>query len=468
MLAKFASLQWLTIQGLVVLSGLLIYFVNSRARRQRRHPQAAIAWVITLILMPYVALPLYLAFGNRKVGRFHATRPLLPRATTADETGPSEIQLLAQAMELPPAASYHGLNLHQDGAQALLALTSLIKEAQHSLDLCTFLIGRDALGAQVMELLAASAHRGVKVRLLVDGVGVWMGRHPGFGRLRAAGVTVQLFVSPLSSAEPGRTNLRNHRKMLIADQQRLWMGGRNLAAEYFVGDPRQRKKTHPWTDLTLDLHGELAAQAQARFNEDWAFAVNEKPPQARAARGNGRSDGAVGQLVASGPDQADDTVYTLLIAACFNAKRRILAVSPYFVPDATMLMALTLAARRGVEVLLVLPRKSNHPLADIARRSALRDMAAAGASIALLRGMVHAKAVVVDDGLALVGSANLDERSMFLNYELMLAFYQAEDIERFADWIKAQTAQASGYKPGSPGLLQDLLEGLVRGVAFQL
>jgi cardiolipin synthase len=174
------------------------------------------------------------------------------------------------------------------------------------------------------------------------------------------------------------------------------------------------------------------------------------------------------RLVASGPDQADDTVYTLLVSGCFTAHTRILLVTPYFVPDSTLLMALTLAARRGVAVDLLLPAQSNHHLADIARHAALRELAGAGGKVWLAPSMVHAKAMLVDDDLALIGSANLDERSLFLNYELMVAFYDPWVVQRFAKWIEGQQGGATRYLPHPPGLVRDLVEGMVRWVAFQL
>jgi cardiolipin synthase len=143
-------------------------------------------------------------------------------------------------------------------------------------------------------------------------------------------------------------------------------------------------------------------------------------------------------------------------------------VSPYFVPDATLLMALTLAARRGIAVDLVLPCRSNHRLADMARHAALRDMSAAGARVWLIPKMIHAKAVIIDDELALAGSANLDERSLFLNYELMIAFFEPADVQRFAQWIEGHRASAPLYRARPPGVMREFAEGLIRWVAFQL
>lgn len=170
----------------------------------------------------------------------------------------------------------------------------------------------------------------------------------------------------------------------------------------------------------------------------------------------------------SGPDYAEENYYALLLAASFQASTRILAVTPYFVPDDALLVAWRMACRRGVRVTLLVPAHSNHRLADWARGRALRDLAAAGAEIILFPRMIHAKAVLVDDSLALCGSANLDSRSLFLNFELMVAFYGAAEIAWLARWIDARAAEGSPFVAREPSLPVDLAEGLVRVLGFQL
>ena len=471
MLTDFLSRYGLTLHGLVTVAGLVIYVVASRARHQRRHPSAAIAWVVSLALMPYLALPLYLLFGSRKVSRDAAVRALpgLPLAARPAHASALRFRHLADAMGLPHAVAYQSLAIHQDGHEALAALRSVIAGAAATLDICAFLLARDALGSEVRELLAGQARKGVRVRLLIDGIGVYLGGRPDLKPLRAAGVQVALFVSPFRSALPGRTNLRNHRKMVIADGQRMWTGGRNLAAEYFVGDAASHPPKTPWIDLSFDLCGDLAGQALQRFEQDWIFATQAARPAALPpAFAEAVADASCAQLIASGPDQAEDTLYSLLIASCFTARTRILLVTPYFVPDSTLLMALTLAARRGVAVDLLLPRRSNHRLADMARPAALRELSAAGASVWLVDTMIHAKAVVIDNELALAGSANLDERSLFLNYELMVAFFSPSAVNRFAQWIAQQRAAATLYRAGPPGAVREISEGLIRWLAFQV
>ena len=471
MLNELFTRHWVTLHGLVVLLGLAIYATASHTRRQRRYPSAAIAWVVSLVLLPYLALPLYLIFGSRKVVAYgrNLKAPNLARTARSTDQSAAQCGQLAAAMGLPEIATYEQLAIHQDGGHALQSLRDVIGRATRTLDLCSFLLGRDVVGDEIALLLIRRAQAGVQIRLLLDGIGFYMGGHPNLKRLSAAGVQVALFVSPLRSGLRGRTNLRNHRKLVIADGQWMWCGGRNLAAEYFVGDPTSLRNKSAWIDLSFDLGGALAQQAQQRFEQDWIFAtkgVTARIPQPGVPASASATVGA--RLVASGPDQAEDTLYTLLVSGCFMARSRILAVTPYFVPDPTLLMALSLAARRGVAVELLLPRQSNHRLADIARHFALRELAAAGATIWLVPAMIHAKAVLIDNDLALVGSANLDERSLFLNYELMVAFYDPSVVQSFARWIEVQRSGATHYQPRRPGLARELLEGLVRWVAFQL
>jgi cardiolipin synthase len=472
----FFSRYLLTVHAIVVALGLIVYVGVARALPQRRDPPAAVAWVVALALLPYIAIPLYLMFGSRKLRMRDAPPPALPLVETAAaeaEAASLWARRLGRSMGLSPAASYEALQVHADGRQALDAVLEVIAGAVQTLDVCTFILARDGLGDEIAAALRARAEQGVKVRLLIDGIGAWLGGKIDLEALRRSGVQVVKFVPPFRSILRGRANLRNHRKMVVADARRLWCGGRNFAAEYFEGDPRlsggDSLRNHAWHDLSFDLRGDLVVHAREQFEKDWAYATRTPVvPQRPAAHAISASELPLAQLVPSGPEQVDDTVQSLLLSGCFMARRRILAITPYFIPDANLLMALTLAARRGVLVDIILPRRSNHRLADVARHRPLRGLAAAGARIWFEPWMQHAKAVVIDDQLALAGSANLDLRSLFLNYELMVAFYEPSDVRRFAAWIEGERAAAVRFEPREPGLLRDLSEGLLLWLAFQL
>jgi cardiolipin synthase len=497
----------LSLHGLVTVAALLTYVSLTRALHQRRYPSAAIGWVISLLLLPYVALPLFLLFGTRKLAQ--GSLPLSDADSRAAHDLPWP-QALAASMRLAPAAHYGGLSIHADGAASLVALRRVIDTASRTLDVCTFILRGDAVGREIGDALIGKARAGVRVRLLLDGIGRWLAPPPDLRRLRAAGVEVAIFVPVIHSPLRGRLNLRNHRKMVIADNEWLWSGGRNLAGEYFDDGGKG------WRDLTFDCAGPLVDSASALFARDWAFAngapragaastreerpnalrASDAAPDERRAKGHiAPGAGAVGsarhltteidppipavvsgsnhsqplaQLVPTGPDQGDDTLLSMIVTAAFRARRRIVAVTPYFVPDESLLGALTLAARRGVVVDLLIPARSNHRMADIARHRALRDLDRAGGHVHLLPRMIHAKCLVADDTIAFAGSANLDARSLYLNYEMMIAFYAAADVQRFSAWIDAQRHDAATYVAHPPGLVRDMAEGLVLTLAFQM
>ncbi len=464
MFAEFSLVHWLSLHVLVIMVALLIYVMTSHVMHQRRQPAAAIAWILFIILLPYVALPAFLVFGSRKLARRPAAA--WPAVRESGGAGSWANETLA-ALGQPAPAACDDLVVHRDGHDARRALFDTIDSARYSIALCTFLLGRDPLGDSVIDLLCDKAREGVRVRMLVDGLGNRMAGRPDITRLLAAGGEFALFVPPLHSPLKGRFNLRDHRKMLITDSAteaaRLWSGGRNLAAEYFEG----RDGEPPWRDLSFDLRGAVVVQAAAMFERDWAFAhrrvLKEHITTADAPHGN-----ATAQLIASGPDQADDTIHALLVTAAYRACGRIALVTPYFVPDSALLMALCLAARRGVDVDLLIPARSNHRLSDFARERALRSLTEAGARVWLAPGMLHGKLALIDDTLALAGSANLDSRSLFLNYELMMAFHHDVDVARFADWFEQERAPASPYVAHSPGLMRDIAEGMLLWLGFQI
>lgn len=440
---------------LVSAIALLVYILTSRALVQRRAPTSAIAWVLGLALVPYVMLPLYVLFGQRKL------KPVaLPYAGVVVE-GPHWAAELIESFGLAPPSACK-VHLHADGGQARDALFKLIDDARQTIDISTFIIGNDAFGRDVVAHLARRAREGVQVRLLLDGFFAILVPRRYKRELKAAGAKVAVFRPFFSLRRLGPRNLRNHRKLVVVDDRFLWCGGRNLAAEYFLGD----RQGTLWPDLSFDLEGPVAVAAGRQFDLDWNITHLRMPIRERtpvAVEG-----GELAQFLPSGPDQVEDTAQSLLIDGCYRARRRLLIVTPYFVPDDSLRAAMRLAARRGVKVTIAIPRRSNHLLADFVRSRPMRDLAAAGVEFRLLPRMVHAKAVVIDETLALCGSINLDLRSLLLNHEAAVVFYGRESIDWLADWISATAEQGELYRAQPPGLLRDIAEGVLLTVAFQL
>jgi cardiolipin synthase len=455
-------LPTISLHSLVIVVSILVYILTTRAQRARRPPSIAIAWVLGMIALPYLTLPMYLMFGQRK----------LPRKTSrlagARSTERHWAKDLIESFGLPDSSPAL-IAMHQNGEESAAALFATMSSAMSRLDICTFILGDDAFGRETMQRMMERARSGVEVRLLLDGFGALQLPDACLRALQLGGVETATFSPLFARKTQGPRNLRNHRKMVIADGMRLWAGGRNLAAEYFTG----LNGAPPWLDLTFDLQGPVASAAASQFEFDWV-AAGGKPAsagiEAAAAIAEATASRVVGeaQFVPSGPDQSEDTVHALLIDACFHARERLLAVTPYFVPDVSLETAMRLAARRGVQIDLCIPASSNHRLADFARNRALRSLSQAGVNVHLLPYMSHAKAVVFDHSLGLAGSVNLDSRSLLLNYECAVVFYDRREIHWLASWIEALIPNTAQFDYRRPSLLRDLCEGLLLTVAYQL
>jgi len=463
----------ITVHSLVVVISVLTYVLTTRVEHERRPPSIAIAWVLGMIAVPYLALPMYLMFGRRKLPR-KVLRWSGIRSHCAHWA-----EDLIESFGLAPAAP-SVVRLHHDGDESAAALFATMASATRRLDICTYILGNDAFGREAMQRMMERARSGVLVRLLIDGVGAIQLPRSCFNQMKVAGIETAIFSPLLARKTQGPRNLRDHRKLAVADGVQLWAGGRNIAAEYFIG----LKGAKPWRDLSFDIRGPVAAAAAAQFEADWVAAGGIPTP--RVATQTGATppvatpgvmlgvatlpESAAGraQFLPSGPDQAEDTVHALLIDACFHARERMLAVTPYFVPDAALETAIRLAARRGVKIDLCIPAVSNHRLADFARNRALRALSNAGVNIHLLPSMNHAKAVIFDDSLALSGSVNLDSRSLLLNYECAVVFYGAREIDWLANWVQALIPSGQAFDCRAPGLWRDIGEGLLLTVAYQL
>jgi cardiolipin synthase len=249
--------------------------------------------------------------------------------------------------------------------------------------------------------------------------------------------------------------LRLHRKIIVVDGAVAIVGGMNLAREYMGPTPDAAR----WRDLSARVRGPIVADIAAVFRADWAFAAREALATPADSKPSG-SD-AVIQVVGSGPDVAGDLLYDAFLSAVFSARRRLWIATPYFVPDEALTRALVLAIRRGVDVRMVVPARSNHRSADYAGATYLRAVADAGGRICCFGPtMMHAKAVLVDDALAVIGSANLDMRSLFFNYEIALFCSSPGEIARLAAWF--ETLWPSCGELARAGRARVLVESVAR------
>lgn len=443
-------------QHLATILGLVLgVIVVARVLGQREAPSVTIAWLVVILFVPYVGVPLYVLLGTRKLrGALRRKAPIYQPGVartdaTADRFG---VGALLAAGGQPPARGGHRVTLARDGEDAWRRLLAALHGAQTSIWICTFQLQRDAVGRALLEVLAERARAGVDVRLLLDGMGSWRTRGRFTKILRAAGGHVAIFHPVWILARPWSANLRNHRKSVLVDGQRTFLGGMNLGAHYLGPTPDPRR----WVDTLVEVVGPAAADVGEVFRRDWAFAAEEELPPVRPAPAAGA---APVRVVASGPDTPGDPLSDVLTLALVGARRRVWAVTPYLVPDETILHALALAARQGADVRIVLPRRSDHVLADLARGHALRSLVEAGARILLHpERMVHAKLFVFDDELGMVGSANLDRRSLYLNYEVTALFEGPAEVSALAAWTQRLMDQCEEWTPRPENAVRLLVE----------
>jgi cardiolipin synthase len=438
---------------------------------QRRAAGTTFAWLLAIVLIPYVGVPLYLVFGGRKLGqRRDAKGQLYPHPPGAAPRGTIAGMLCASGA--PPSRTGNALTLYPTGEQAFAEIIAALETATRAIRVSTLILAGDEVGEAVLDVLVRKAKAGVEVRVLLDALFKRRASHRRLAALAAAGGRFAWFmpVWHLPFRTRLRANLRLHRKIILVDGALAIVGGMNLASEYMGPSPKAER----WRDLSARIVGPAIADLDDVFRADWTFAAHEElaqlattaPVPSSSAPDPGATPTATGaiQVVGSGPDVANDLLYDALLSAVFEARDRLWIATPYFVPDEAIARGLVLAARRGVDVRVVVPAKSNHRTADYAGAGYLRELAHAGGTISCYAPtMMHAKCVLIDDKLAVIGSANFDMRSLFLNYEISMFCTSREEVGAIAEWFKTLWPACGTLVPA--GRWRGVVESIARLVA---
>lgn len=439
----------------------LAFILIARLLREKRRPGNTFAWLILIALAPYVGVPLFLLFGGRKIAKLTKGKgPIDIRGHVEGDRSASPFGLRADG---------NRTRFLKTGVEAYDALIDSIRGARSSIEITTFILSHDSVGRRVVKELAARAKAGVQVRLLVDAVGSFGRKAFYILELEKAGGRIERFMPVFPIAFPGAANLRNHRKIAIFDRRSAIIGGRNIGKDY-MGPARPKGY---WMDLGAQIEGPAVAALATIFEADWKFASRRKepdpqilpPPLAELQVPGGSSI----EIIASGPDTTGDPLYEKTLSVIHEAELSVTIVTPYFIPDEVLLRSLVVKARSGKTVTVIVPKRSNHPITDYARRHALRELRLAGVNVLYFGpGMLHGKALLVDRSVAMTGSANLDLRSLFFNYEVTATFYGEEDVESVAKWMDALSAQcepmpAAELKPR--GILNGATEDVCRLLA---
>jgi len=430
--------QWLIAHSLEIAGYLLAIILIPRILLERRHPGATIAWVLAIGLVPYLGVPLYFLIGGRRVRKISLTKDWGKRDDQPDPNTPvldalpphnqRIAKLLLRAGTFPPDQN-NAVTIFDDGIKAYEALVALLKDAHDSIEIATFILGRDEVGRALVQILAQKAGEGLEVRLLLDALGSLRARGRFVQPLLDAGGKVGIFLPLLPLRRRWSANLRNHRKLVVVDEDRAFLGGMNLAREYMGPRPYKNR----WKDVSMAIGGPGARYVRSIFWQDWMYSTKESiaPGVLCPVPQESSSDGSILQVVGDGPDVPERPLYSGILAALNRARESIWVVTPYFVPDDALSAALALAARMGCDVRLIMPEKSNHPLVDLAGRSFLVDLMHAGVRFFCYQpGMLHAKLIAIDERLAVVGSANMDIRSFQLNFEIATFLYDSQSVRK--------------------------------------
>ncbi len=399
----------------------------------KRDPRSATTWIGLILLFPIVGAALYLLLGINRIQRravlLRTRAGLEPRARDASlvaprlGTGLEETGALASAVQRVTGAPLLDGNRVQplrNGDEAYPAMLEAIAKAGHSLALSSYIFSNDRIGLAFADALGAAARRGVEVRVLVDDVGARYSLPTIFGALARRGVRAAAFIPTFFHWRMPYINLRNHRKLLVADGHAGFTGGINIRDNNVLAQPGRDSVQ----DLHFRIDGPVVRQFQQAFAEDWCFATGERLAGERwfpdlAAAGNVLARG-----IADGPDEDQDKLRCTLLAALACARRRVRIVTPYFLPDQSLVSALNTCALRGLEVDIVIPMRSNLRTVGWACQAQLWQVLGRGCRVwRTPPPFDHAKIMLVDDVWSLVGSGNWDARSLRLNFEFNLECY---------------------------------------------
>jgi cardiolipin synthase len=426
---------------LLALHAVLAVLSAGHALLHKRDPRAALGWIALSLAYPLVGPLLYYLFGiNRIRTRAHSLKGaplkrlkieqerLAVPSTDSEETLPRVLVAYPElaVMAISSASVTHrplvGNNAIQpffDGESAYAAMLKAIAEARHSVSLASYIFATDTTGRAFIAALSDARLRGVEVRVLLDGIGEFYSFPRASRLLKKCSIRMARFLPPRLLPPSVHINLRNHRKLLVVDGRIAFTGGMNINDRQLRKQQGNRKEI---TDIHFQFTGPIINQLQQVFDEDWTFAIGEDDQQHfKPASGTGN---VICRVVTDGPNEDLGKLAMIITSAVALARERVAIMTPYFLPPPALIIALQAAALRGVEVSVILPQRSNQPLVHWATRKMLWELLQFGVHIYYQPPpFAHSKLLLIDDDYAHIGSANLDPRSLRLNFEIVVEVF---------------------------------------------
>ncbi|WP_179405255.1 cardiolipin synthase [Burkholderia guangdongensis] len=457
-------LDWLHLGTLILVIHVLGVIAAGHAILNTRTSQGAIAWAVSLAAMPYLTLIPYLFLGRSRFSgyvnaRRHEAETLRTQTrpapwdaarstdgTPADALGLPAVRSLTRLGDMPFLRG-NAVRTLVNGDATFEAILSAIDAARDYVIVQFFIVRDDALGDMLRDALLARAAAGVRCYLLYDSIGSFDLPHSYVNTLRAGGVDVHPFATKRQFVNRFQLNFRNHRKIVVVDGVRAFVGGHNVGVEYLGANPR----LSPWRDTHIEVRGPVVANIQYVFAEDWHWATQTLPRLAPPPEPLADADMHCLALP-MGPADKQETGSLFFVEAINAARTRVWITTPYLVPDEAVIAALKLAVMRGVDVRILIPSRRDHYVVFEASKLYARDLSAAGVKVFRYRpGFLHQKVVLIDGDAAAIGSANLDNRSFRLNFEIMVltvdrAFAAEVEAMLAADFAQAYEVDEREYR----------------------
>ncbi|WNR43916.1 cardiolipin synthase [Paenibacillus roseipurpureus] len=426
---------------LVMILLLFIFQAATILISEYRRPAKSVAWLSILFIFPIIGFVMYYFIareyvrrkkvhrGQRVAGVWPKGQEQLAGSKESDHWLPDNPRLRDWLRHVPeaPITEHNQVEVLTNADVTYEAMLQEIGRATDHIHFEFYTIRDDAIGKRFQEALIRKAKEGVAVRVIYDGMGSHTLTKSYIRSLQKAGIAVYPFLKPLIAFFDQRINYRNHRKIVVVDGLVGFVGGINIGAEYVGGNP----KLGFWRDTHVRLHGDAVYELQNTFLTDWYFVSGESIEASRYYPVHTVQQVSSVQVIASGPDARWDAIQEMYFAALIAAKQRIWITTPYFIPDPSIIMALKSAAISGIDVRVILPYVADSRIVQYASKSFLYELLQAGVRFYWYqKGFIHAKIILVDEIMATVGTANVDMRSFFSNFELNAVMFDLNVMKR--------------------------------------
>ena len=436
---------WLSVALFLFILQILIVLL-----KEHRTPSKLAAWLFIVYIVPYLGFVLYWITAqeykrrryvgnyNTKLDRYrhHSTNSSELFAECDLDRYHRLFELIRHLPVYPPSKSTH-TQIFTDGQSFYSDLLQQLEASECHIHMQFYIFRDDEIGRAITDILVKKARQGVEVRCIIDGIGSITYPRERIRELHENGVRFHIFLPPSVSVSYKRVNYRNHRKVVICDGRLAYLGGMNIGVEHLGRNDTIGK----WRDTQLRIEGECVYGLQQTFLKDWALVSGERlndrrkygpePTRESAKTGGGAGAGELLQMIPSGPDQEDNAMFSLFYGMMTAARSSIYVTSPYVIPEESIKMALRSAALSGLDVRILVPGKPDSRIAKLATLSHLEELMQAGVRVyEYEKGFIHAKSVIIDSMFATVGSANMDMRSFFSNFEMNALVYSPSLVRR--------------------------------------